>query len=187
MRRARHTLALPLVASMTLAAAACGLPSRAAAQDGPAGAVQAMFLASPDGDFGGGAVGDLWVPLDMFRVGGFFGVAAVPSAVDSRNRIFMPLGVSLALQVPADDISVAFCARGGLWGGATQEIKLTVGGFVGGGAYLTANLGGGVAFSVGMEVWGILGDGETLLFAPGLGLTWVPPSPEASTPEAAAP
>jgi hypothetical protein len=170
---------------MTLAAFAFG--SRASAQDGPAGAVQGVFLASPDGDFGAGLLGDLWVPLDMFRIGGFFGVAAVPSAVDARNRIFMPLGVSLALQVPADDVSVAFCARGGLWGGATQEVKLTVGGFVGGGAYLTASLGGGVALTVGMELWGILGDGETLLFAPGLGLSWAPAPAETAPPEAAGP
>jgi len=147
--------------------------SSAAAQD-IAGAAQAHFLASPQEDFGGGVSADLWFPIDWFRIGGFFGVAAVPAAEDVRNRIFMPLGVSAAFEVMGEDVGVSVRARGGLWGGATQEVKLTAGGFIGGAAYLLINLGDGVALDVGLDVWGIFGDGETVLFAPAFGVSWSP-------------
>ncbi|MBX3269444.1 MAG: hypothetical protein KF729_04245 [Sandaracinaceae bacterium] len=146
-----------------------------AAADVPlAGGVQGHFLASPDEDLGGGLSADLHFALDWFRIGGFLGVAAVPSDADERNRIFMPFGVSLGLEVLGDVVGVSVRARGGLWGGATQETKLTAGGFVSGAAYLLFVLGGGVSVGVGLEVWGVFGVGETALFSPSLGLTWRP-------------
>lgn len=146
----------------------------AAAQDSIAGATQAHFLASTQGDLGGGVSADLWFPFEMLRFGGFFGVAAVPAEDDVHNRIFMPLGVSIGLELLGDIVGVSVRARGGLWGGATQEVKLTAGGFLGGAVYLLFALGEGVAVDLGLEVWGIFGDGETALFSPSLGLSWSP-------------
>jgi hypothetical protein len=163
---------------LVLATALTAVASRASAQEGPAGAVTASFLASPQEDFGASLLADLWFPIDVFRIGGFFGVGALPSGDDERNRVFMPLGVSAGLEILGERVGVSLRARGGIWGGATQEVKLTVGGFVGGGAYLLVGLGGGVAVSVGMDVWGLIGPGEAAVFAPGLGLTWTPMAPE---------
>lgn len=140
----------------------------------PAGAVQASLLASPEADFGGALVVDLWFPIDVFRIGGFLGVGVLPSAVDTLNRVMMPIGASLALEILGDQVGFSARVRGGMWGGATQEAKLTAGGFVGGGAYLLVALGGGTTLSIGMDVWGLIGDGQTALFAPGVGLTWNP-------------
>ena len=99
-------------------------------------------------------------------------MAAVPAEDDVHNRIFMPLGVSIGLELLGDIVGVSVRARGGLWGGATQEVKLTAGGFLGGAVYLLFALGEGVAVDLGLEVWGIFGDGETALFSPSLGLSW---------------
>lgn len=150
------------------------IPSSAMAQDGVAGSARGHFLASPDEEFGAGVSADLWFPVDMFRFGGFLGVAALPSEVDARNRIFMPLGASVAFELLGDTVGVSVRARGGIWGGATQEAKLTVGGFIAGGAYLLIALGEGVALDVGFDVWGIFGEADTAIFAPSLGLSWAP-------------
>lgn len=160
---------LLLAVGLTLAVA-----SSAAAQDGPAGALQGSFLASTEGDFGGALGADLWYPIDVFRIGGFFAVGAVPTGEDARNRVFMPVGASLGLELLGEVVGVSLRARGGLWGGATQDEKLTAGGFVGGGAWFLYHLGAGVTLSVGLEVWGLFGAGETALFTPGAGLTWNP-------------
>lgn len=171
---ARGSLALVLLA----AALVCGAPSLAAAQEGPAGSVTGHVLTSTAPDVGGALGADLWFPIDVFRVGGFLGVAAVPSGEDVQNRVFMPLAASVGLEVLGEVVGVSLRARGGLWGGATQEVKLAAGGFIGGGAYLLFNLGAGASVALGMDVWGIFGDGETALFAPGVGLTWTPAIPE---------
>ncbi|MFK7985400.1 MAG: hypothetical protein AB8I08_05170 [Sandaracinaceae bacterium] len=163
-----------------------GAPVCAEAQDEPAGALGLHFLASPpldsDGDpdtapivdIGGLLNADLWFPIDWFRVGGFIGVGTIPSEEDTRNRLYMPFGASVAVEVIGDDVGFSIRARGGLWAGATQEVKLTVGGLVGGGAHLLVHLGAGTALNVGLDVYGILGAGETFVFAPGVGLSWNP-------------
>ncbi len=152
---------------------ACTAPSTASAQD-PVGAVQGHFLASTAPDFGGALSADLWFPIGILRLGGFLGVGAVPSPNDMYNRIFMPVGASVALELGGDKVGLSLRARGGMWGGATQAVKITAGGFVGGGAWLLFRLSESVNLSVGMDVWGLFGDGETALFAPGVGLTWNP-------------
>lgn len=166
--RRRRSLGAAALVALSLACAP------ASAQDAPAGSVSAHLLASPSADVGGALGADLWYPIDVFRVGGFFGVAVLPSGQDAENRIFMPLAASVGIELLGEIVGFSLRARGGLWGGATQEAKLTAGGFVGGGAYLLFNLGAGVGLGVGMDVWGVLGDGESALFAPGLGLTWNP-------------
>jgi hypothetical protein len=155
-------------------AALCVAPSSARAQFEPAGTLTGHLLASPTADLGGAVGADLWVPLGIFRVGGYFGVGAVPSGEDVQNRIFMPLAASVGLELMGEWVGFSLRARGGIWGGATQDVKLTAGGFIGGGAYLLFNLSEGVGLGVGMDVWGLFGDGQTALFAPGVGLTWTP-------------
>lgn len=160
-----------------LACLALGTPASAqerepARIEGLAGAVNAHFLASSAPDFGGALAADLWYASDVWRVGGFFGVGAVPSPDDAQNRVFMPLAVSVAIESLDDPIGFSLRVRGGLWGGATQAVKITAGGLVGGGAYLLFALGPGVALSVGLDVWALFGDGETVLFAPSLGLSF---------------
>jgi hypothetical protein len=173
MRRAGWHLALAALLGALLGGVA--VPELAAAQGGPAGAVHAHVLASPREDFGGAVSAELTVPLGIFRLGGFLAVAAVPSPEDVYNRIFLPVGPTVGLEVLGQVLGFALRVRGGLWAGATQDVKLTAGGFVGGGAYLLFALGGGATLSAGLDVWGVFGDGETALFAPGIGLTWGAP------------
>lgn len=143
-----------------------------AAQDvGVAGALTGHVVIA-DGDLGGGAMADVWARFDWLRLGGFLGVSSVSSARDSHNRIAMPIGVSVAFVLDTGVVELQLRLRGGLWGGATQEVKLTAGGFVGGAPYLMFDLGGGVSLGAGVEVWGILGEGETWAVAPGLSLSW---------------
>ena len=165
------------LAAVVLCAVALGTfadVARARAQDDVAGAVRGQVLASLEEDVGGAVSADLWLPLDWFRVGGFIGVGALPAEEDARNRTFMPLGVSVGFEAMGDDGGISVIARGGLWAGATQEVKLTAGGFVAVGAYLLFALGDNVALDVGLDLWGVFGDGETVLFAPSVGLSWAP-------------
>jgi hypothetical protein len=140
-----------------------------------AGAVSASFVYA-DGDAGGAAMIDVWAPIDVVRIGGFFGVGALLADRDERNRVMMPVGASVGLFF-GDDVTFSLRARGGLWGGATQETKLTVGGFFGGGAGIGLRLSPEVSASAVLEVWGILGAGETWAVAPGLSLEWGHPVP----------
>jgi hypothetical protein len=164
------------LALVALSFVALTSPALAEAQEGPAGAVHAHVLASPRADFGGALSAELTVPLGIFRLGGFLAVAAVPSSEDVYNRIFLPIGPTVGIEVLGDVVGFALRARGGVWAGATQEVKLTAGGFLGGGAYLLFALGGGATLSAGLDVWGVFGDGQSALFAPGIGLTWSPPT-----------
>lgn len=163
----------------------CG-SATASAQEGLAGSAQGHFLMSAQEDPGAAVSFDITYAFDAFRLGGFFGVGAVfadamtDDTADMRNRVFMPLGLSAGFEILGEVVGVSIRARGGLWGGATQEEKITVGGFVGGAAYLLFALGDGVGLSVGLDVFGILGAGDTALFAPTLGLTWMPPSEPAA-------
>jgi len=172
----RPCVATPNAGLLSALLLSAGLLSAApaAAQDEVAGSVRAHVLASPEEDFGGGVSADLWFPIDWFRIGGFIGVGAIFSEEDVRNRVFMPVGLSTGFEVLGDVVGVSVRARGGFWGGATQENKLTAGGFLGLGAYLLVVLGHGAALDVGFDVWGIVGDGDTAVFAPSLGLSWSP-------------
>jgi hypothetical protein len=172
-----------------LPALALAMPVRAAAQDfQPGGAITGHFLIA-DGDLGGAGMLDVWAPFDWARIGGFVGAAATPSERDAHNRIFMPIGVSFAAHLsPTGDLSVELRARLGLWGGATQSEKLTMGVFAGGGAYLGLDLGVGAVFQVGADVWGVIASdawrastapddvpsASTWVIAPGVGFSWTP-------------
>lgn len=162
-------------------------PPRAAADD-PGGSIIGQFLVS-DGDYGGGATIDLWGSIGPLRLGGFFGFAALPSERDWHNRTMMPAGVLVALALDVGFADVVIDARAGLWGGASQEDKLLVGGLVGGGAYLDLALDGGIAIGVGAEALGLFGGGDTWVIEPGLRLTWgravSAPEPATSSPEGA--
>jgi hypothetical protein len=164
---------------MIVALVAIGsVPSSADAQ--VAGSLGASLVIS-DGDLGGAAMLDVWAPIDVIRLGGFVGVSAIVSDRDERNRVMMPVGASAGLFL-GDDVVFSLRARGGVWGGATQENKLTIGAFLGGGAGLGFHVSPEVSVSAAIEVWGILGAGETWAIAPGLSLEWGHP---VAPPEAA--
>jgi hypothetical protein len=176
---ALHAALLPV----GLAALVCAAPARA---DDVGGSVVGQLVVA-DGDLGGAATLDLWAPIGPLRLGGFFGVGATPSARDRYNRTYMPLGAaaSLALDVGGGTF-VSIVARAGLWGGATQDAKLTIGGLVGGGAYLDVGLGGGVTLGGGVEAWGLFGAGDTWAVLPGLRMTWGQPLETTAAEETAA-
>lgn len=165
---------LALLGALVLAA-----PARA---DDPAGSLMAAALADPEGDVGAGAMIDLGMPIEnVLRLGGSLGVGSLVSTRDETNRVVMPLGVYVGVVLSlSPDLSILLRARGGIWGGATQEVKLALGGFVGGGVALGISLGSGVSFDIGLDVWGTLGGpnlgtgapSDAVLFAPGLGLSW---------------
>lgn len=177
----------PMRASALVLTAALFLcPVRTAAQD-VAGSLMASALVA-DGDAGAGATLDLFVPLEWFRIGGFFGVGVIPAERDARNRVMMPFGVSLGAHFALGELALSLRARGGLWGGATQEVKLTAGGFFGGGASIGWQASPEVSLFVGVEIWGILGAGETWCVPVSVGLEWgpaPPAAPEASDEDAA--
>jgi hypothetical protein len=148
-----------------------------------AGAIQGGPIVS-DGDVGGGLSVDLWAAIDWFRIGGFAGALTIPSARDSHNRFATPIGMSVAAVANLGDVDLEIRLRGGLWGGSTQEVKMTAGGFLGGGAFLDVHLGGGASLGGGLEVWGFLGAGATWAISPMLTLTFGPPPAEPSAPAA---
>lgn len=146
-------------------------PATAAAQDlDVAGALTASFISS-DGDPGGIAMLDVWAPIGVLRLGGFVGAGAIFAERDSHNRVMMPVGASVAL-VFDGDLVFSLRGRGGVWGGATQDVKLTLGGFLGGGAGMSFHVSPGATVGAVVEVWGILGAGETWAIVPGLTLEW---------------
>ena len=146
-----------------------------------------------DGDLGGLAMLDMWAaPSAWARVGGFFGGGATPSARDDHSRVFMPVGLSVAAELPLGEIvRLDLRLRAGFWGGATQSEKLTLGLFGGGGAYLAFLLGDGAALQVGADVWALIASdafrdvsgptdrvsASTWIVAPGVGLSWAVGSP----------
>lgn len=136
-----------------------------------------------DGDVGGGGWLDLWATFDWFRIGGFTGALTIPSSRDSHDRFATPFAISMAAVANLGDVDLELRARGGMWGGSTQEAKMTAGGFLGGGAFLDFHIGGGVSIGGGVEVWGFLGAGATWAIAPSLTLTFGPPPPPPSTTE----
>jgi hypothetical protein len=177
-----------LACACALASALALAPARACAQVEPAGALGVHMLVA-DGDLGGLVMLDVWAAVDWLRVGGFVGAGAIPSDRDEHNRVMMPLGISAAAHVVATEhLALSVRLRAGLWGGATQAEKLTVGGFFGGGAYLGFQLGGGALIDVGADVWGVIASdawrtpvgpddrvsASTWVIAPGVGLSWSP-------------
>lgn len=146
------------------------LPTLSAQADDVAGALTGAVVVA-DGDVGGVALLDVWAPFDVLRIGGFVGVGAIVADRDDRNRVMMPVGASIAL-VFGDDVRFTLLGRGGMWGGSTQDTKLTVGGFVSGGIGLGFSISQAVSVGGQLEIWGVLGAGETWAVVPGLSLAW---------------
>lgn len=153
-----------------LAVALGCMPARSAQADDVAGALTGAVVIA-DGDVGGVAMLDVWAPFDVLRIGGFVGVGAIVADRDERNRVMMPVGASIAL-IFGQDVRLTVLGRGGMWGGSTQDTKLTVGGFLSGGLGLGFAISESVSVGAHVDVWGILGAGETWAVAPGLSLTW---------------
>lgn len=180
---ARQTLLCVAAAAV----ASLGLPSRVVAQFPLAGSVEAQTMVAPaSGGVGPGLSADLWAAVSALRIGGFFGVGAVLTDQDAHNRVFMPVGVSIAYDVMGEDLGFSVRLRGGLWGGATQARKITGGGMLGGGAMLLIRVGPAAALQLGVSVQGLLGDAATALVAPAAGFSfWPEPTPALPAFEAA--
>lgn len=157
------------------------LSARSAQADDVAGALTGAVVVA-DGDVGGVAMLDVWAPFDVLRIGGFVGVGAIVADRDDRNRVMMPVGASIAL-VFGDDVRFSLLGRGGMWGGSTQDTKLTVGGFLSGGLGLGFLISPTVSVGGQLEIWGVLGAGETWAIVPGLSLAWGHPSPSVDVEE----
>lgn len=140
-------------------------------------------------DVGAAGTLELWAAFDWLRLGGFVGVAALPSETDPRNVTFMPFGFSSAFRgMPNEWLIVELRLRAGGWGGATQSEKLTAGVYVGGGPKLSFAIGGGAAIGVGIDLAGLLASdlwteptapdqlpsSSQLLIMPTIGLSWGP-------------
>ena len=160
----------PLVA-LVMALASVLAPAAVVRAEGPGGSIVGQLYVS-DGDLGGGAMIDVWGAIGPLRLGGFFGALSIPSNRDWHNRTMMPAGVHVSLAIDLSAVDIVFVARGGVWGGASQESKLLAGGIVGGGAYLDVALDGGIAIGGGAEVFGFFGGGDTWAVVPALRLTW---------------
>lgn len=183
------------IAALVSLAFGLAMPARAFAQTPPSLALTGHFIAA-DGDFGGGAVLDVWAAFDSLRLGGFFGAAAIPSERDSNNRVMMPFGLSGAV-VFGSDVTFELRVRAGAWGGATQAEKLLIAPFAGGGAYLGWSLGAGATITLGLDAWAVIGSdawrmatseedatsATVAAIAPGIGLAWSPPAEETFDPE----
>jgi hypothetical protein len=155
-------------------------PSVASAQS-VAGALNAGAIFDGAGDVGAGGWVDVWCAFDWARIGGFAGAATIPSSVDLYDRFAAPVGISLAAIANLGDYDLGLRARGGFWGGSTQQDKMTAGGFIGGAGFLEFHLGGGASLGAGVEIWGFFGSGQTYAVAPTLTLSWGPPPPEHTT------
>lgn len=173
MRRSR----LARVAALAMALASTSI---ARAQE-LSGAINAGVIVA-DGDVGAGGWLDLWAAFDWFRIGGFTGALTIPSSRDSHDRFATPAGISMAAVANLGDYDLELRARGGMWGGSTQEVKMTAGGFVSGAAFIDLHLGGGASVGAGVEVWGFLGAGATWAVVPTITLTWGPAPPVRTSP-----
>lgn len=161
------------------AALACPSGGGAAAQVRTAGAADAIVLVADDA-WGGALSVDLWAvagepraPVSL-RLGGALGAGAITSDDDSRSRILMPVGASASLLVfPTETWFLELRARGGLWGGATNQ-GLGAGGWVAGGAYFGYAVGPNAALGAGVSMWWLLGHGDILALAPSITAVWLP-------------
>ncbi|MDW8246078.1 MAG: hypothetical protein RMJ84_05840, partial [Sandaracinaceae bacterium] len=140
------------------------------------GSVGAHLLLNPP-DVGGALSVDAWGRVAFFRLGGTFGAMAFPSENDARNRAMMPIGILGAVEGQVDKIGFGAGVRGGAWGGASQEVKLSGGLWVGASLFLDIPIGPEAKFGPGVDVWGFGGGGsEMLLWVATLRLSWFSPS-----------
>ena len=174
-------IALATITAIAAAIAIAIVPCSDRAQE-ISGAISAGPIIA-DGDVGAGGWLDLWAAFDWFRIGGMTGALTIPSARDSHDRFATPFALSVAAVANLGDVDFELRLRGGMWGGSTQEVKMTAGGFLGGGAFLEVHLGGGASLGGGVELWGFLGAGASWALAPTLTLTFgpVPPPPAPAT------
>ncbi len=174
-----RALALRMAAVLAIVTLSVLAPAREARAEGPGGSILGQLYVS-DGDIGGGGMIDVWGALGPLRLGGFFGVLSIPSARDWHNRTMMPAGAHVSLALDLSVVDLVIVARGGIWGGASQESKLLAGGMFGGGAYLDVALDGGIAVGGGLEAFAFFGGGDTWAVVPALRLTWgrTIPAPE---------
>lgn len=162
-----------------------GAPT-AEAQLMPAGALSAQALisftdtegsAETDSGYGGLFLTDVTAPFGMFRIGGAMGLGAITSDVDAVSRVFMPLTLALGFVYRPSKLWIDLRARAGMWAGVTNQ-GLSAGALFSAGGFIGYAFGPTVAAGVTVDALFILGHGDTIAFAPGLSLVWVPPEDE---------
>jgi hypothetical protein len=130
----------------------------------------ALIRNAKDPDFGGAALADLWFTDGALRIGAALGLGFV-SGEGVQDRLFAPMGASLAVGSSPRPVGFALRLRGGGWTGATD------GGFAGGGwlaagFYIEYAFDPRLAIAAGMDAWFLFGHGDATIFAPGVSLVW---------------
>lgn len=175
--RTRDKSALVLTAFLAAVLAFAAAPARA--DWTPSGALGATLLidveSSGDARLGGAATVDLYKSIGIFRIGFATGLGALTRGNDEDNRVFAPLGLSMALRLPPGDgrIGVHGTARVGVWGGADFD-GLVGGGFVTAGLTLDIRFRGGLELGLGADLWALFGGEQRTFVAPVLALRWNP-------------
>lgn len=141
----------------------------------PAGAISAGLHIDVAGEttrFGGLVLADLYQPIGNFRLGFATGLGALSRGEDEDNRVYAPLGLSLAYRIGGERVGAHITGRAGVFGGADFE-GLVGGAFVTGGASLDVRFGT-LALALGVEYWALFGSGSRSLITPMLSLRWNP-------------
>jgi hypothetical protein len=146
------------------------VPARVEGRGAGALSGHVLLRNAKDPDLGGAALFDLWFTDGALRIGAALGLAFV-AGEDDQDRLFAPLGASLAVGSKPRPVGFALRLRGGGWTGATN------GGFAGGGwlaagFYIEYALDPRLAIAAGMDAWFLFGHGDTTIFAPGVSLVW---------------
>jgi hypothetical protein len=163
-------------ATFCAAALACCLFSAdARAEWEPAGAISTglhIDLAGEGTRLGGVVLVDIYKPIGAFRLGFATGLGALSRGEEEENRIYAPLGLSLAYRIGGERVGGHITARAGVFGGADFE-GLVGGAFVTGGASLDIRFGT-LALALGVDYWALFGSGSRSLVTPMVSLRWNP-------------
>lgn len=168
----------PLKATLCAALLCFFFADEARADWEPAGALSAglhVDLAGEETRLGGVLLVDLYKPIGSFRLGFAAGLGALSRGEDEENRIYAPLGLSLAYRIGGESVGAHITARAGVFGGADFD-GLVGGAFVTGGASLDIRFGS-LALALGLEYWGLFGSGSRSLLTPMISLRWNPETP----------
>lgn len=164
---------------LVAAAALCAVTTPAAsAQWEPSGRIAGALqidLGEGESDerrFGGALTVDLWSALGPARLGFVTGLGALTRGDDDENRIYAPLGLSVGAGTSGHTVDFTVLARGGIWGGATNQ-GLRVGAFLGGGASLDLRIDDVLSVAVALDVWVFFREETRVALSPSIGLQWI--------------
>lgn len=152
-------------------------PTEASAQWEPSGRLAGSLQIDLGGDgderrLGGALTVDLWSALGPARLGFVTGLGALTRGDDDDNRIYAPLGLSVGAGTSGNRVDFTVLARGGIWGGATNQ-GLRVGAFLGGGASLDLRIDDVLSVAVALDVWVFFREETRVALSPSIGLQWI--------------